>query len=110
VWAAERSPTEVALILESSEADSVRRMVALEALVLQASQPQDTKQDAKQDTKSDTKPDASKTAKAKEAKDHLERIARLGPPLARLAAQVGRVFLTGRREGMHSFLEKLYGG
>jgi hypothetical protein len=98
VWAAERSPTEVAIILEGSEADSVRRMVALEALVLQASQPQDAKQGAKTNTK------------AKEAKDHLERIAKLGPPLARLAAQVGRVFLTGRREDMHAFLEKLYGG
>jgi hypothetical protein len=102
VWAAERSPREVAAILEGSEADSVRRMVALEALVLQASQPQDTKQDAKQAT--------VKAAKIKEAKNLLERIAKSGPPLARLAAQVGRVFLTGRREDMHSFLEKLYGG
>jgi HEAT repeat protein len=102
VWAAERSPGEVAAILEGSEADSVRRMVALEALVLQASQPQDSKPDAKQAN--------VKAAKNKEAKDHLERIARSGPPLARLAAQVGRVFLTGRREDMHSFLEKLYGG
>jgi hypothetical protein len=73
-------------------------MVALEALVLQASQPQDAK------------PDAKKAARVKEAKDHLERIAKSGPPLARLAAQVGRVFLAGRREDMHSFLEKLYGG
>jgi HEAT repeat protein/DNA-binding MarR family transcriptional regulator len=98
VWAGERSPAEVAAILEGSEADSVRRMVALEALVLQASQPQDAKlKDAK-------------TAKVKEAKDHLDRIAKSGPPLARLAAQVGRVFLTGRREDMHAFLEKLYGG
>lgn len=102
VWAAERSPREVAAILEGSEADSVRRMVALEALVLQASQPQATKQDAKQAT--------VKAAKIKEAKNLLERIAKSGPPLARLAAQVGRVFLTGRREDMHSFLEKLYGG
>jgi HEAT repeat protein len=98
VWAAERSPSEVASILEGSEADSVRRMVALEALVLQATQPQDAK------------PDAKKTAKVKEAKARLERIAKSGPPLARLAAQVGRVFLTGRREDMHAFLEKLYGG
>jgi len=98
VWAGERTPAEVAAILEGSEADSVRRMVALEALVLQASQPQDAK------------PDTKKAARVKEAKEHLERIAKSGPPLARLAAQVGRVFLTGRREDMHAFLEKLYGG
>jgi HEAT repeat protein len=98
VWAAERSPADVAAILEGAEADSVKRMVALEALVLQATQLPDGK-------------DASKTgAKAKEAKALLEQIARSGPPLARLAAQVGRVFLTGRREDMHAFLEKLYGG
>ncbi len=102
VWAAERSPAEVASILEASEADSVRRMVALEALVLQASQPQDAKQG--------TKLAAMGEAKRNEAKDHLEQIAKSGPPLARLAAQVGRVFLTGNREDMHAFLEKLYGG
>ena len=98
VWAAERSPIEVAAILEGAENDSVKRLVALEALVLQATQLPDAK-------------NASKTgAKAKEAKALLERIAKAGPPLARLAAQVGRVFLTGRREDMHAFLEKLYGG
>jgi HEAT repeat protein/type II secretory pathway predicted ATPase ExeA len=98
VWAAERSPANVAAILEDSEGDSVRRMVALEALVLQATQLPDAK-------------GASKTgAKAKEAKTLLEKVAQSGPPLARLAAQVGRVFLAGRREDMHAFLEKLYGG
>jgi len=96
--AAERSPSEVAAILEGSEADSVRRMVAVEALVLQATQPQAAK------------PDPKKLAKAKEAKAFLEKVSESGPPLARLAAQVGRVFLTGRREDMHTFLEKLYGG
>jgi HEAT repeat protein len=98
VWAAERSPVEVAHILESSEADSVRRLVALEALVQQAAQTVDAKKDP------------AKLARAKEAKALLEKVANAGPPLARLAAQVGRVFLTGRLEDMHSFLEKLYGG
>jgi len=98
VWAAERAPTEVAHILESSEADSVRRLVALEALVQQAAQTVDAKKDP------------AKQNKAKEAKALLERVANAGPPLARLAAQVGRVFLNGRLEDMHSFLEKLYGG
>jgi len=98
VWAAERSPAAVAEVLKTSEADSVRRLVALEALVLQATSPPDPK-------------NASKSkAKAKDAKALLEQIAASGPPLARLAAQVGRVFLSGRREDMHAFLEKLYGG
>jgi HEAT repeat protein len=98
VWAAERLPAAVAAILENSEADSVRRLVALEALVLQATQPQDAKKDPQQ------------SARAKEAKALLEKLSQSGPPLARLAAQVGRVFLNGRREDMHAFLEKLYGG
>ena len=98
VWAVERSPAEVAAVLEGSEADSVRRLVALEALVLQATTPLDTKKEDRQ------------VAKVKEAKALLEKISQSGPPLARLAAQVGRLFLTGRREDMHAFLEKLYGG
>jgi hypothetical protein len=98
VWAAERSPGENAGALEESEADSVKRLVALEALVLQATQPP-------LDTKTN-KP----SPKAKEAKALLEKVSQSGPPLARLAAQVGRVFLTGRREDLQAFLEKLYGG
>jgi len=100
VWAAERSPSEIASILEASEADSVRRFVALEALVLQATDVPSDKQSANGD----------KASKSKKAKELLEKVAKSGPPLARLAAQVGRVFLGGRREDMHSFLEKLYGG
>jgi len=98
VWATERSPGENAHALEESEDDSVKRLVALEALVLQATQsPEDRK--------------AGKSSpKAKEAKTLLEKISESGPPLARLAAQVGRVFLSGRHEGMQAFLEKLYGG
>ena len=98
VWAAERTPADVAAILEGAENDSVKRLVALEALVLQATQLPDAKRESKTG------------AKAKEAKALLEKVSQSGPPLARLAAQVGRVFLTGRREDMHAFLEKLYGG
>jgi hypothetical protein len=100
VWAAERSPSEIASVLEASEADSVRRFVALEALVLQATDVPSDKQSANGD----------KASKSKKAKELLEKVAKSGPPLARLAAQVGRVFLGSRREDMHSFLEKLYGG
>lgn len=92
VWAAERAPAEVGRILVDSEADSVRRLLALEALVQQASQT------------------GKKGDKAKEARALLEKIAVGGPPLARLAAQVGRVFLGAKLEDMHAFIEKLYGG
>jgi HEAT repeat protein len=102
VWAAERAPSEIAGVLAASEADSVRRLVALEALYLQAT----NLPEAKKDVAKDGKP----SARAKEAKGLLERLSQSGPPLARLAAQVGRVFLTGRRDDMHAFLEKLYGG
>ena len=90
VWAAEKTPSDILTILVNSEADSVRRLVALEALVLKASQPND--------------------AGGKEARALLEKVAESGPPLARLAAQVGRAFLGGHLEDMHAFLEKLYGG
>ena len=100
VWAAERSPGENAGALEESEADSVKRLVALEALVLQATQP------PLLEDKKTNKP----SPRAKEAKALLEKVSQSGPPLARLAAQVGRVFLTGRREDLQAFLEKLYGG
>lgn len=102
VWAAERSPAEIATILEGSEADSVKRLVALEALVSQARQ----RADAGKEVGKDGKP----SPRAREAKTLLEKIAVSGPPLARLAAQVGRVFLAGRSDDMHAFLEKLYGG
>jgi HEAT repeat protein/DNA-binding MarR family transcriptional regulator len=86
VWSRRKSPAEIGAVLETSETDSARRLVALEALVLQA-----------QD---------HKTAAAKE----LERVAQTGPPLARLAAQVGRAFVDSRPAPMHDFLEKLLGG
>ena len=106
VWAAERPSSEIAAILETSESDSVRRMVALEALVLQAHQ----LQNAKPGIKLRTKMDDRTAARLKDAKNQLLRIAASGPPLARLAAQVGRVFLAGPLDEMHAFLEKLYGG
>jgi HEAT repeat protein/DNA-binding MarR family transcriptional regulator len=88
VWARRRSPADNAAALEASETDSARRLVALEALVLQA-------QDG-----------THRTAAAHE----LERVAEHGPPLARLVAQVGRAFMDGQPAPMHAFLEKLLGG
>jgi HEAT repeat protein len=93
-WARQRQPAEVAEILESCETDSSRRLVAIEALVIQASQAGSGK--ASED--------------AKKARTLLERLATSGPPLARLAAQVGRAFIGAKLEDMHAFFDRLYGG
>ena len=93
-WARQRRPAEVAKILESCESDSARRLVAVEALVIQASQTGTGKAGEE----------------AKQAKILLDRLATSGPPLARLAAQVGRAFIGARLEDMHAFFDRLYGG
>jgi HEAT repeat protein len=88
VWARRRAPADNATVLETSETDSSRRLVAMEALVLQAQ----------------AGPHRAEAAKA------LERIAASGPPLARLIAQVGRAFLDAKPGQMDAFLEKLLAG
>jgi HEAT repeat protein len=88
VWARRRSPADNAAVLEGAETDSQRRLVALEALVLQAQ----------------SGPNRQPAAQA------LQRIATSGPPLARLVAQVGRAFLDAKPGQMHAFLEKLLDG
>jgi hypothetical protein len=90
-WARQRKAAEVAEILETCETDSARRLVAVEALVIQASRA-DGGEDAKQ------------------ARTLLERLVPSGPPLARLAAQVGRAFIGAKLEDMHAFFDRLYGG
>ena len=93
-WARQRRPAEVAEILENCETDSSRRLVAVEALVIQAS-----------------RLDGGKPGEdAKQARSLLERLANSGPPLARLAAQVGRAFIGAKLEDMHAFFDRLYGG
>ena len=93
-WARQRKPAEIAAILESCETESPRRLVAVEALVLQASPSEKGKT----------------TEEAKHARTLLDRIATSGPPLARLAAQIGRTFVGARLEDMHAFFERMYGG
>jgi HEAT repeat protein len=88
IWAKQKPTEEIAATLERSEMDSSRRFVALEALVIQARE----------------------GATEKTARAALERVAGSGPPLARLAAQVGRAFLHTDPSAMHQFLEKLLGG
>jgi HEAT repeat protein len=88
VWARARNPADVGAVLEASETDGERRLVALEALVLQA----------------------RGGDKKRAAIDTLTRIAGSGPPLARLAAQIGRAFLGTKPGEMEAFLDRLLGG
>jgi HEAT repeat protein len=88
VWARSRPAAELATALASAETDGSRRLVALQALVLQAQSP-------------------DKGADAARALDH---VAETGPPLARLAAQIGRAFLHSKPAEMEAFLERLFGG
>lgn len=87
VWSRRRTPAELAQLIEGSEADSSRRLVALEALVLTAEGP-------------------GRAA----ALQHLEHLSQAGPPMARLVGQVGYAFALTRRTDIHAFLERLLGG
>lgn len=86
-WAGERTPEAIAAILEQSEADSRRRLVALESLVQQSRNPEH-------------QPTVRK---------ELERIAESGPPLARLAARVGLAFLQANPDALATFIHNLFG-
>ena len=86
-----RTPRELGRLLVASDTDSVRRFVALEALVARAQR---------------------KTAPAPEraaARAELDRIADSGPALARLAARIGRSFIAAPPAQMHAFIERLFG-
>jgi hypothetical protein len=87
VWSRRRAPAELAQLIEASEADSSRRLVALEALVLTAEGP----------------------GRAG-ALQELQRLAQTAPPLARLVARVGHAFALTRRTDVHAFLVRLLGG
>ncbi|HVZ71993.1 MAG TPA: HEAT repeat domain-containing protein [Polyangia bacterium] len=89
-WSRRQRADELARALVGAEADSTRRFVALEALVLVA----------KDATKDD----------AKAARAALDHAGESGPPLARLAAQIGRAFVDARPQDMHAFIERLLGG
>jgi hypothetical protein len=97
-WSRRQSAAELGTTLVESEADSARRLVALEALVIKA---RTEKTDAKQPTS---------PAEREAAKLALQRAAESGPPLARLAAQIGRAFLESQPPDMHRFIERLFGG
>ena len=86
-WAADQKPADLAAVLLASENDSRRRFVALEALV--------------------------RRAKYKDSRDEVDKafadVAQNGPPLARLAAQVGKAFIDRPASEMREFLDRLLG-
>lgn len=86
-WANDQKPNDLAAVLISSEADSRRRFVALEALVRKAKNAQ-------------ARPEVDKA---------LEAVAQTGPPLARLAAQVGKAFIDRPASELRAFLDRLLG-
>jgi len=89
-WSRRSSSEALSAIMAASEADSARRFVALEALVMQAEQRQ--------------------TPTAGAALAVLRRLGEQGPPMARLAAQLARAFLGTPTADFHIFLEQLLGG
>ena len=89
-WSKRYGARELGRMLATSDADSTRRFVALEALVTVA--------------------DGSNAAERAVARQELERIADSGPALARLAARIGRSFVGLPVADMHAFVERLFGG
>jgi HEAT repeat protein len=87
-FARKQTTAELGRALVESEADSTRRFVALEALVLKAAD----------------------KSEGQEARRVLEETADHGPPLARLAARIGKSFLDAPPAEMHRFIERLLGG
>jgi len=77
-------------MLATSDTDSTRRFVALEALVSVARDPHAADREA--------------------AREELNRIAEGGPALGRLAARIGRAFIDQPPAAMHAFIERLFGG
>jgi HEAT repeat protein len=96
-WSRKLGADEIGRGLVQSEADSTKRFVALEALVMKA---QESGKDAK---------NAASPAEREAARKALQQAAESGPPLARLAAQIGRAFLEARPPDLHAFIERLLG-
>jgi hypothetical protein len=92
VWSQQMDAHALGRALVTSDADSVRRFVALEALVNLAQR--------------QSAPPAARDA----ARRELDVVAESGPALARLAAQIGRSFVDAPPAELHAFLERLFGG
>ena len=91
-WSQRQDARELGRVLVGSDTDSIRRFVALEALVALAQR------------KSATAADRAA------ARAELDRIGDSGPALARLAARIGKSFIDAPPAEMHAFIERLFGG
>jgi hypothetical protein len=91
-WSQSLDARELGRTLVGSDTDSIRRLVALEALVDRAQR--------------QTTPAPDRAA----ARAELDRIADAGPALARLAARIGKSFIDAPPAEMHAFIERLFGG
>jgi hypothetical protein len=91
-WSQRQDARELGRVLVGSDTDSIRRFVALEALVARAQR--------------QSAPAADRAA----ARAELDRIADSGPALARLAARIGKSFIEAPPAEMHAFIERLFGG
>ena len=92
VWSQQMNARDLGRTLVTSDADSTRRFVALEALVALAQRP--------------SAPPAERAA----ARRELDRAAESAPALARLAAEIGRSFVDAPPADLHAFLERMFGG
>jgi HEAT repeat protein len=91
-WSQRQDARELGRVLVGSDTDSIRRFVALEALVARAQRQSATP--------------ADRAA----ARAELDRIGDSGPALARLAARIGTSFIEAPPAEMHAFIERLFGG
>jgi hypothetical protein len=94
VWSRRFDAPTLGHLLVSSDADSTRRFVALEALVGLAQR----------------SPTPTSSGGRDAARRELLHVADAGPALARLAAQIGLSFLDAPPAELHAFLERLFGG
>ena len=91
-WSQRQDARELGRVLVGSDTDSIRRFVALEALVARAQRQSAT------------------PAERAAARAELDRIGDSGPALARLAARIGKSFIDAPPAEMHAFIERLFGG
>jgi conflict system STAND superfamily ATPase/HEAT repeat protein len=92
VWSRRYDAQALGKILVTSDVDSTRRFVALEALVSLAARPS-----ASADTRAG-------------AQRELEHAADAPSALARLAARIGRCFEASPSAALHAFVERMFGG
>jgi len=92
VWSRQIDAHALGHTLVSSDGDSTRRFVALEALVAIAQR------------------NAAPAAERAAARHEIDRVSESGPALARLAAQIGRSFIDASPADLHVFIERLFGG